>query len=1289
MSAHVVNLQPLLRMNYKMLKSCLVAVLLSSTLFLDKAAATPVNVPDFSFELWTNSVTGYGLQDGATTAAPDVGSYWRAAGNGGVDLVNPTNALFPDTTGSPGTLPPTGDGTNYLFIGLGDNGANGYCWQTVGTVQSNTIYTLTVAVGNTLLNDGGQGAIALLNGSFPAGTTLGSASVDSTAITPGTFADRTLVFTTGQKAGTPLTILLEGTGGSGGELVYDNVRLDASPAPAAPTALVPAANPGTNIYVGTMVTLTEDPAGQVPFTYQWQTDNGSGGASFSNISGANAASLAIDTSSFTGNPVEYQVIVSNSLGSSTSAPVILTASQGQPVLISDTVPSSGSDVVGSQITFAATFDGSRPIAYQWEMQDTNGDPAMDIPGATNSTLTLTNLQVSDSGFYYLIASNAFGTFSSTPALFLVDAIAPATNNVIFSYADQTGLGSGTTFTPTWTITTNNDILADVLPSTAGPGAFNDPQEHIGGLPPILTDGQLATFYGQGITSPGIVTGGTAGSGAGTYLIYTLPPSATGWDVTNVVTYGGWADSGRDQQRYVLYYSSIAAPTNFTAFANVTYEPSDPNGVQVATRVTIQPSGVPALARNVAALKFDFSTLDNAAKNGFDGYSEIQVYGSKSLAVPVLASDTEPGSASDVVGGQITLSATITGATSSQWFDISNGATNAIPGATNQTLLLANLQMTDSGTYFLMGSNSAGITYSSGSTLVVNTVGNALVSGAANVIASGANQTGRGSVYTPNWIIGTNNDLIYGAFPSANGSGVFNQENSGGIGILTDGQFGSVGSGINSSLATVGQNAGTSLTYTLSGPASGFDITSITTYGGWSDGGRDQQAYTVSYSTVLAPDVFTPIATVSFNPSLPGSVPSADRIEISSSDGPIATNVSKIEFDFTNPGVENGYTGLAEIGVFGAASAPIPLAPYVTSDIVPLAGSDVVGSSVTFRASFNGTAPISYQWLEVNGGVTNIIPGATSSSLTLTNLQLSNSGFYQLQASNSVGVSYSSTNAFVVNPVPAPVNGVIVSAANQTDNGSFTPTWPVAPGSLITGALPSSTGGGSFTADPGEGGLPVLTDGQLDLFGGSVAGLATCGSGNGGHSIIYTLSNSPSGYNLTGIVSYAGWADGGRDQQAYTVSYSTVANPAAFNVIGVANFNPTLPASEPSADRVTFTSSSAAPIATNAYEVKFDFTNPAGENGYSGYAEFQIFGSAAGGSRPIVNSAHLVGSNLVLSGSGGTATGTYHVLTSTNIAAHLSTWTTNASGTFDGGGNFSNSIPVSTSEPARFFVIKTP
>jgi len=120
---------------------------------------------------------------------------------------------------------------------------------------------------------------------------------------------------------------------------------------------------------------------------------------------------------------------------------------------------------------------------------------------------------------------------------------------------------------------------------------------------------------------------------------------------------------------------------------------------------------------------------------------------------------------------------------------------------------------------------------------------------------------------------------------------------------------------------------------------------------------------------------------------------------------------------------------------------------------------------------------------------------------------------------------------------------------------------------------------------------------------------TCGSGNGaGSLLIYPLTNSTLGYDLTNITVYGGWADNGRDQQAYTVSYSTVAAPTNFIALGVVNFNPAIAANIQSATRVTITHSTGV-LATNVAAVKFDFTSPGSENGYCGYGGITVFGRA--------------------------------------------------------------------------------
>src|ERR1700742_2900871 len=129
-------------------------------------------------------------------------------------------------------------------------------------------------------------------------------------------------------------------------------------------------------------------------------------------------------------------------------------------------------------------------------------------------------------------------------------------------------------------------------------------------------------------------------------------------------------------------------------------------------------------------------------------------------------------------------------------------------------------------------------------------------GAVTVVVT--NQTGSGSgLFTPSWNI-TDGSLIAGMMPSTVGSGNFVQESAGGVVVLTDGAFGSISNGSTGShpsFATGGPSGGTFVTYRLPTSATnGYDITNFVVYGGWNDSGRDQQGYTVSYSTVANPAV---------------------------------------------------------------------------------------------------------------------------------------------------------------------------------------------------------------------------------------------------------------------------------------------------------------------------------------------------------------------------------------------------------------------------------------------------
>lgn len=97
---------------------------------------------------------------------------------------------------------------------------------------------------------------------------------------------------------------------------------------------------------------------------------------------------------------------------------------GQPPFISPQ-PQGGTRLVGDSFTFAVAAGGDTPRFYQWWKETT---PLND---ATNASLTLPNLQLGDSGDYHVVVSNAFGTATSDAAtLTVIDPPVDITSNLL-------------------------------------------------------------------------------------------------------------------------------------------------------------------------------------------------------------------------------------------------------------------------------------------------------------------------------------------------------------------------------------------------------------------------------------------------------------------------------------------------------------------------------------------------------------------------------------------------------------------------------------------------------------------------------------------------------------------------------------------------------------------------------------------------------------------------------------------------------------------------------------------
>lgn len=84
-----------------------------------------------------------------------------------------------------------------------------------------------------------------------------------------------------------------------------------------------------------------------------------------------------------------------------------------PPRLTGPTPASLTEGVGNTAIFGATVSGLGPFTYQWRHNGTN------VPGKTNDTLALTNLQLADAGDYTLVVGYTGGSVTSSPAALVV------------------------------------------------------------------------------------------------------------------------------------------------------------------------------------------------------------------------------------------------------------------------------------------------------------------------------------------------------------------------------------------------------------------------------------------------------------------------------------------------------------------------------------------------------------------------------------------------------------------------------------------------------------------------------------------------------------------------------------------------------------------------------------------------------------------------------------------------------------------------------------------------------
>jgi hypothetical protein len=209
------------------------------------------------------------------------------------------------------------------------------------------------------------------------------------------------------------------------------------------------------VETGVAATFNVTATGTPPLSYQWQfqgtnliwTNLVNGGTNLvgggAHISGAISANLTINDPQ-TNESGNYQVIVTNYAGSTTSSVAVLTVTDLPRITLQPTNQTVG---VGANATFNIDGFATRPFALQW-LKDginlTNGTTISGsvIGGANNVSLSINNAQTNDEGNYWVILTNNFGATTSSVAVLAVvtlpTIIVPPTNQMV-------GLGSKVIF----------------------------------------------------------------------------------------------------------------------------------------------------------------------------------------------------------------------------------------------------------------------------------------------------------------------------------------------------------------------------------------------------------------------------------------------------------------------------------------------------------------------------------------------------------------------------------------------------------------------------------------------------------------------------------------------------------------------------------------------------------------------------------------------------------------------------------------------------------------------------
>ena len=806
------------------------------------------------------------------------------------------------------------------------------------------------------------------------------------------------------------------------------------------------------INAGQTTTFTVAAGGTAPFNYQWRKNG-------SDIAGANASNLSLSDIQG-GDAGTYTVVISNAAGSATSGGAVLTVITPPTIT---TQPAAQSAPLGSNASFTVAASGTSPFGYQWRKD------GADIAGANSDTLSLPNVQDADAAVYTVLVSNAAGSATSSGAALAV--ITPPSINL--QPEPQT---------------INAGAAANFFVSAGGTAPLSyqwrkDGSDIAGANASSLTvegaqDGDAGTYT--------VVVSNAAGSAtsepAALTVTHIVPPTITtqpashtanfGDGVTFGVMVGGTAPFNFQWQKN----GSDIAGANGPGLTLANAQPSDAGDYSVevsndAGVATSDPATLTVVVPPSVFMRERFADGTRATQNLPASADWFTSSGSNNFTATA-------GQATQIVSSSRTLLTYFT-----------NSSAAPVTVATGQTLTL---DFTVQFTGFDTGASVGSTTFSVG---LLRSVANPAGTGGTGFVPAGSPNTNArvGGDFGSNSSSAFNNYGGYAAMTYAgassaatpvrlyartgantsllNSTSPYTQFTAGGTATPSTGML--ANTDYRGTLTVENTGGGVRVNYTLKDAATG---SVVMTYSALQAAGSftqfDTAAFYLSkasasanYNLVVkaadvslagtsdpgdAPSITTqPVsqtvsagANVSLSVSAEGTAPLVYQWQKNGS--PInGANASTLNLSNVQGTDSGSYRAVVSNAAGSATSATAvlnvetgPVAPAITSQ--PASQTVVTGGSALFGVIATGTAPLSFQWYKDGS----LIPGATTSSLSLSNVQHADAAGYSVVVNNAAGTVTSNTAALsVTDQLPGQIYNLQGFAQAATGAGPVPETDP--------------------------------------------------------------------------------------------------------------------------------------------------------------------------------------------------------------------------------------------------------